>query len=391
MIIHRFPRALFVIGTLIFLTTLSPNSAFAAKYLKTSQFYKKLRFGSEMTISSQELLDSYPKNGNVVLVETPLANQKVELIKNSLTAKYLGSNVTFTPHSYHSGWSREAFTINYPDGFNLTLFPDPGALELNSSPSSQYDIEKNLNRIQEDFYDEGKKVGLEPALFAGSGHIHIEVTKLHPVTVRNFIADFFNATGLAAGALNDDIYNSIGVGEIPDANKQHLRNSFKTFDEQPSPTHQDLAALVSLAYFIKYDNDLEEYRKARDSKRPSKYFALSLWSLSSKGTIEIRSIRPQTSAKSYLKLVKLFTARMEHAQQKRIRGERVEIGALPSLRGNPQAVLADFDKYVTEAGLDFADYREFVLPWWQFEGGEFDQYMDSRFNALRRCETAFAP
>lgn len=96
------------------------------------------------------------------------------------------------------------------------------------------EIQENLDKIQSDFFDEGDKVGLKPALFTGSGHIHIETTKI------------------------------------------------------------------------------------------------------------------QASAESYLKLVKLFVARMQLAERNRKAGILTPIGELKSLRGNPQAVIADFDQYISK-------------------------------------------
>ncbi len=347
-----------------------------------------------MTISSDELMQSYPSDGNIVEVTTELAAGKIKKMRKSIIRKYGNSKLTsklaspqIVDKTFHSHWRRDALLLVYPNGFGLTIFLDPGVLELNSKPSSQREIENNLELIQEDFFNEGKKVGLEPALFSRSGHIHIEVTKIHPVTVRNFLAEFFNATGLAAGALNEDIYNAIGTGELPDKNKQYLRKAFEKFDAIADPQTQDLPLLVRKAYNIPHRADLKEYRKARGVDRPDKYNAISFSSFDTLGTIEIRSLRPQPSAKSYLKLVKLFVARMQLAEQKRLLGKRVEINQLESLRGNPQAILADFDRYLAEVGFNLKDYREFVLPWWQLEGGEVDQYLASKSLAAKSCRS----
>ncbi len=381
-------RAQLLTSLFIFLAPLVSS----AEYLHSKDFATQLRFGSEMTLSSDELLKSYPSNGNEVRVSTSFADSLLKSLKDAIQTKYRGKvgAPVIEEQSYHSKWNRYAFSLQYPNDFKLTVFPDPGALEINSSPSTLKDIEDNQSRIQSDIFDEAKKLGLEPAAFTGSGHMHIEVAKLHPVTARNFIADFFNHTGLAAGALNEDVFNAIGVGEIPEANKQYLRDSFKHFDSLEAPKYTDLGAIGERGYQISRKADLPEYQRARNSTRATKYFAVSFRSLSSIGTIEIRSIRPQASAGSYLKLVKLFTLRMQHAEKLRLQGKRVELGAMKSVRGQPLEIIADFDRYVSEVGLDINDYREFVLPWWQHKGAQFDQHLSlKRSHSARSCRAIF--
>lgn len=361
-------------------------------YLKASEIPHALRFGSEMTLSSSELVESYPEDTNAPVVSSPLADEFVGKIRDSLRLRYAsegGQQPIFTDKNQHSRWQRHAFSIQYPDGFQLTLFPDPGVIELNSAPSSLIDIEKNKARIQRDYFEEGKKLGLAPAAFTGSGHIHIEVARIHPVTLRNFLARFYNATGLAAGALNEDVFNSIGIGETPEANKQILRNAFSSFDKSWLSGSVALVEKIQKAYTIPLNQDLPEYQKARTRQRPDKYFAMSYRSYSSIGTIEIRSIRPQASAESYLKLLKLFAAEMQLAERERESGILVPIGQLESRRGDPQAVIKDFDRYLSEAGLRLEDYREFVLPWWQHPGGEFDHYLKANPRKTLSCESLF--
>ena len=365
----------------VLIALLVSKVAIADPYLRADELPQLLLFGSEMTISSEELAASYPKDGNQVRVSTPLAEQVLKNFRESILDRYRTAKKKMPViqlKNFHSHWNRGAFNILYPSGFSLTVFPDPGVFELNSKPSSEKEVEANLKSIQSDFFDEGKKHGLAPALFAGSGHIHMEITKLHPVTVRNFIADFFNATGLAAGALNEDIYNSVGVGEIPEANKQKIRDAFAHFDQTPGAETKTLVGLMEEAYKIPYLEDLAEYQNARNSRRPDKYFAFSFASFESLGTLEVRSLRPQGSAESYLKLLKMFVARMQYAERNRRAGVLTPIGQMKSIRGNPQAILAEFDRYLKEVGLDINQYREFVLPWWNVKDGDFDRFLSKR-------------
>lgn len=362
-----------------------------AEYLKAKDFKSQLRFGAEMTVSSQALLDSYPSEGAPVRV-SPLGADIVSRMHDRATLKYVSGKKATTlwmPETYPQ---RPNYTVRYKDGFKMNIFTDPGALEMNASPMSLVDLKKNSARIQTDYLEAAKLEGLAPALFTGSGHMHIEVSKVHPVTFRNFLADFYNATSLAAGALNDDIFNSIGVGEIPESNKETLRAVFKDFDSDSSATIMTLANGVKYrVYSIPLDQEPAAYRESRGARRPKKYFAASFESIDRIGTLEIRSIRPQASAKSFQKLANLWVKRMELAEKNRLRGKLTPIGELKSVRNDPQAVLKDFDRYLSEVGLKLEDYREFVLPWWQNAGGEVDRYLINKRapRVINACESLF--
>ncbi|MBL7671287.1 MAG: hypothetical protein JNM39_12450 [Bdellovibrionaceae bacterium] len=358
-------------------------------FLSWKDFPTQLRFGSEMTISSPELEASFQEvyatrpqvEGSPLVWTTPLVDQKIDGIQRSIKQKYKGSKAK-SPQlerlKVHGHVERPGLSINYSNGFSMTLFPDPGVLELNHTPSSQVQIEKNIERIQTDYFDEGKMQGLTPAIFTGGGHIHIEVAKLNPVTVRNFLAIVFNSTGLFAGALNEDEFNSIGVAELPQKQKEELRREFAKFDSFDPPDFRRIYDITWSAYNIPLSEESREYQQGRGEMRPQKYHAVSFNSFHALGTLEIRGIRPQSSARAYLKLVKLFVALMQMADKKQLQGERVPLNELKSLKGHPQAILADFDRLLTEAGLKFEDYTEFVLPWWLDKGGEVDRYLEKR-------------
>lgn len=81
----------------IFIIISSSRSYCKNSYISVEQMPTLLRFGSEMTISSDELLASYPKNGNVVQVTNKTATEFVEKIRASIVAKY----------KRHSGNSRK--------------------------------------------------------------------------------------------------------------------------------------------------------------------------------------------------------------------------------------------------------------------------------------------
>lgn len=380
------------VGLSVGLVSLSALAQQPPAYLTPSMMDEELRFGAEWTLTSDELVDSYPDGGRPV-VTTPYARKMISAMEQILRKQYRWfrqSKPTFKNMDFHSKWDRQAFSINYPNGFEMTIFSDPGVLEVNSSPSSVATIKKNIGKIQRDIFNTAKTLGLEPGDFTGSGHMHIEISKVHPETVRNFMADYYNHTGLSAGGLNEDVYNALGPGEMPARNKALLRAAFRYFDNSKFKAVKTLVDALATSYSISLDDEIEDYRESGRGLRPSKYFAMSFKSFENLGTIEIRAIRPQASAASYLKLAKLFSARMKFSDMQRTLGHVVPIGDLPSLRDDPQAALADFDKYVTEAGLNFEDYTEFVLPQWKEDGDELEQYLAARkAKAPKTCTAVF--
>lgn len=132
---------------------LSRNVA-SNEFLSADEFEKELRFGAEWTFSNQAMLDSFPTDGNQVRVETSFSKQKVESLKSHLEKDLAGrpskEKFKISGTNFHSHWRRQAYTISYPDKFEFTFFSDPGALEVNTSPTSLDSISRNRTRIQKD-------------------------------------------------------------------------------------------------------------------------------------------------------------------------------------------------------------------------------------------------
>ena len=195
------------------------------EYLTVSDMDKELNFGAEWTFGSDELLASFPKNGNQVQVQTEYSKEKIKAIKKRLDqnlekTRARSERYSIEQKNFHSHWNRLAYKVSYPDDFNFTFFSDPGIIEVNTSPSSHDFVKRKISRIKNDVFDVMESEELRPSLFTGSGHLHIEASKIRPLALRNFIVDFFNHTGIGAGGLNEDIFNAIGIGEIPDENKE---------------------------------------------------------------------------------------------------------------------------------------------------------------------------
>jgi hypothetical protein len=90
------------------------NTSEAVTLSNLEDFDEGLRFGSEWTFSSDELLASFPSNGNEVIVETSESRAKVEALKVRLAARNPQrgpERFRFTETDHHSHWTRRAYTV----------------------------------------------------------------------------------------------------------------------------------------------------------------------------------------------------------------------------------------------------------------------------------------
>jgi hypothetical protein len=364
-------------------------------------------YGPELTFGSDDLIKSFRDLNDPTKLETNLSNELIEFLAlyhlESFAKREDKNEIPLfsRPERYWKGMKRNVIRLTYPDGWYLEYFSDPGVIEVNSSPMTYETALSNCSRMQRDIFDAMEFIGQAPQLFAGAGHIHIDIKAFEGkyLYFRNFLIDFFNHSSLTNGALNDDKYNSIGVADLPVENRDVLKLILNEYDILKFS--DEILRIKSLAKSITdYVYTIAEGRDPiypfQDHKtRPVKYHAINLKNvyesaLSSGGnTIEIRCLRPQESSLALIQIINLFEERikfiktinypLEFKNQRAFHlfmtNEQWEMPSeLERLSNEAQGVLTEFHTYVKEAGLNWIDYKKFVLPWWHGEGGEIEKF-----------------
>ncbi len=336
-------------------------------------------FGPEHTFTNNEVFSSYPSDQNLITTQTArkYLDQMIEEVKNRLTADYKegGWSITFKEEIWSGTQRRPIYTVTLPNGYYLKIFSDPGVIESTAMPVTRRNYEQNhVENVQRYLFDAAAKVGLIPWDFAGAGHIHMGAKGAfgkNTFLYRQFDVDFRNHPGLAMGALNHDRYNAIALAELPESNRTTYRNVIAEFDagHMINVGPSDLARMIQSRAYKTTDHDPIWNESNKFWKyRPGKYHELHLRNMykpnEKERTIELRAVRPQQSAYSYLKLQILLERRLKYLSK--IKHPIPYLNKTPP--STPHEVMQEFYEYVTSAGLDFEQYKEFLMPEWHQQG-----------------------
>jgi len=364
-------------------------------------------YGPELTFGSDDLIKSFRDLNDPTKLETIFSNELIEFLaifhqENFKTREEKSEIPEFSrPERYWKGMKRNVVRLTYPDGWYLEYFSDPGVLEVNTCPMTYETALSHCARMQRDIFDAMAYVGQYPQLFAGAGHVHIDIKAFDNsyLYFRNFLVDFFNHASLTNGALNDDKYNSIGLADLPEENRDVLKLILTEYDglkfsDETLRIKSFAKSVTDYVYTIAAGRD-PIYPFQDHKVRPVKYHSINLKNvyesaLSSGGnTIEIRCLRPQESALALVQIINLFEKRIQFIKTinnkisfKNSRPFHLfmtnEQWSMPEelerLSSEAQRVLGEFHHYVKESGLLWSDYKKFVLPWWHGEGSEIEKF-----------------
>lgn len=289
-----------------------------------------------------------------------------------------------------------------PNGWSFFVTTDPGVAEITVSPMTAEEWEKFVPDIQDAIFVSAANMGMFPQDYLGGGHISVDIAHFenNPLLLRNFLADLINHNELFMGALNYDVQNSASPFLYKENNLNLVKNIFKQFDtnyrRRSSPRQknrllnrflielrdafhsQDVIFFKTNVRAIRIQNELD------NSGRP-------------KGRIEIRGIRPQKSADMFLRQIRLLKGRIEYLSKIK---KPIQIQAQVAIAENldlwdaelndkyylwnppvdPIKAIANFHKYVTESGEDWANHQDYLWPRWVTEGDL------KRFNESLSCE-----
>ena len=242
----------------------------------------------------------------------------------------------------------------------MTIHPDGRVIEVNASGFINDALEEEVGSVfQLALFDVPEKVGLERPTLGGEGHLHkgfessyMRNSKINYELFRNDVVDKANHNELYYGALHYDPLAKIK--SHPLLQTRELREKFK-------------------AWLKEYDQILDEGRMTPEIFNElrlklkwecgfKKTSAFNVWPDEKKplGTVEWRAARP----KKNMAHLKLYT----HLEENRLNYLN-QRGRLPyydnGVIQNSQDGVNLFYRYVTEAHLDYQQYKELLPEGWK--------------------------
>jgi hypothetical protein len=286
-----------------------------------------------------------------------------------------------------------------PNQWWFCISTDSGGHEVGMSPMSVAEYKKFEADIHDAIFVSAANSGYFPALWQGGGHINVDITEFrkNPLLFRNWIADMLSHGELFMGIFNYDISNqrphqlassdvrarvAQDFGLPSDPGFEVLANEMlRHVDEILSSGHGD-ETFAKMLEVLKKFNELG--------------IAFS-FSKINENRVELRGFRPQASIRVFINQIELIQKRLEYLEKfdgpipVRLRMDIPDALAdrlTPPV--NPQEALKAFYEYVSEAGLRWADHRDYLWPQWQ-TGGELAFFENSvwfKEREERSCEDA---
>jgi len=337
---------------IIFAAVLFFASARAAN--RCADFFE-FRFGPEFTVTSQEIVDEGNRNPTLASLErSPLKARAWRELVHRIQAKCQASGecVTSMTRDKHA----RALLISFANSYYITVGIDVSVIEANAAPRTRSSFHQNTEKVQQYFFDTAREMGLRPHERAGNGHIHIsrEAFREHGEVLRNFFVDFQNRPELIFGALGNHLLNSPPLAALKSEQRDALETVLRDLDSKPA------AALTIERFVTVIEEQVYTHTFYAELDDPTYYQAFNMTRLKNKrnATLEIRSFRPQESARIYelqTKLLDTWIRRMESLEQSipYVRKDRHEF--------TPGEMVASFRDLVRQLDLDWSEFK-ILLP-----------------------------
>jgi hypothetical protein len=241
------------------------------------------------------------------------------------------------------GFRSMRFDLVFEDGWKLEVRDDPHVIEVKASPRGRVWIKANEARLQEILFDEMAKLGLRPNSLYGSGHLNLDLESAflgNPKMLVNWLTDYFNHPALALGVFEIDPYNAPAFVTLTAAQKNAYQKIVADVFAGKISTIAEVSSSVSRLVFLEQ----------------TKYQSIRLHP----DRLEIRAIRAQKRARDFTLLAELFQKRVELIRKITADGHELPVLKNVGVNSLNQAV-SQFHFYVTDTGLEFAEYRREFL------------------------------
>lgn len=282
-----------------------------------------------------------------------------------------------------------------PNGWSFTVSNDPGVIEVQMRPMTVEMYEHYKVDIQDAIFASASNLRFFPARFTGGGHINMSCTAFrnNPLLFRNFLVDLYNHNELFLGVFGYDTNNAISWN-LKD-NAAAFAQTIQAFDAGDYTSNFvefvsdiDMAMNTNMDRFVKiWDKRSPDLQIREPRIRGARTHMINLDNVETQNRFEIRAIRPQASVDMWVRQIRLFKKRLEYLEKMKA---PIPIAPIVPMAGidivnkehhlNPpvqaQAALRAFYQYVTEAGEQWQDHRDYLWPDW-IENGELDRFEKS--------------
>lgn len=251
--------------------------------------------------------------------------------------------------------------VVYDENFWFKIGTDPFVLEVTAQPMSAAKFRRYKTTIQKIVFSAAETAGLFVHERLVGGHIHLDLKTnfgRNDLLTRNFVVDLMNHPELFMGAFSHDYLNAPPVATLGAGALKKLEKIIARFDRGEIELSEMFSQIRS-----------EVYSSSKSIMSSSKYQAINL---NHDETIEIRGFQPQTSAEHHLAMIELLDARIEYLKTldrpvplevENLAGKYrfKEVDNLHSYETllEPRQIVEAYHKYVTEAGLDWNDYKDY--------------------------------
>lgn len=280
-----------------------------------------------------------------------------------------------------------------PNGWHATVEDDQGVIEVQMKAMTVEEFDLYKADIQDAVFASAANIDHWPLLWRGGGHINIsfDTFKKNPQLFRNFIVDCYNHNELFMGVLGYDTHNAISWNIHPER-----RASFEKTLEQFDHGNYEFS-------LVQFAEDLEAALNqttlqpkmlwGTEELRIQKEFAINFGWVS-EGRLEIRSVRPQASVDVWVRQIRLLKKRLEYLEKL---NRPLEIAPQVAVQPidpklhmleppvDPQEAMKAFYNYLTEAGEDWKDHRDYLWPKWGWDG-EIKKFEKSYWFKKRQSE-----
>lgn len=319
-------------------------------------------FGPEFTFTNEVLV----REGNIALNDALKHGHdpSVAVVTEHNMAKYLsfkeiliarcksgGDCTTSIGHDKHG----ENIRVTYKDGWYFEVGIDMCVIETQTKPGRIADFVFNKERLETDLWKVAESLDLRPHHRAGQGHVHIGLSAFNhdPILLRNFFADYSNHPELAFGALGNHLGNSPPIAALKPEQRAGLTKALSEFDSLNKKSIPGFVKLIDQNVYTASTNakwDGANYYHAIRLQRAKR--------INKASTVEIRAFRPQATADEFILQIELIQARINFLKDQPLVAYR-DTGRYEY---TPQEIVNSFNRYVTEAGLNWEKYKVLLPP-----------------------------